>query len=345
MVDLDGEAIPSCPGVSGRLPPEQATTVSVALLARTNMAERELAQENMNAVERGLHVERTFPDRGLERSYLLHVPPSYRADQAVPLVFVFHGGMGTSRKIAKFTGFDAVSRDRGFIVVYPQGVKGHWNDGRRDEVFREQNETIDDVAFIVALLESLKAEFAIDPYAIFATGPSNGGMLSHRLAIEHPQRFAAIASVISSIPEPLADRRPERPVSVLMINGTHDPWLPYDGGPLTIRLSPMFQLRDRGRVISTDATVRFWLTHNGITAESRTTELPDADPDDGCRTERTEWTDIERDLSVVLYKVIGGGHTYPGGLQYMPVSVIGRTSRDFHATEVIWDFFDTHRRK
>jgi len=298
-------------------------------------------------VPRGVRLGRVFPHDGRDRSCLIHVPLSYREGQPVPLVFVFHGGTGTAKMIAQFTGFDELSQRHGFIVVYPQGLNGHWNDGRKEEEFREHNESVDDVGFIIALLESLKAEFAVDPNAVFATGVSNGGMFSHRLGIEHSQQFAAIAPMIGGIPEPIADGKPQQPVSVLLMNGTEDPFVPYGGGPITVRLFPLLRRRrlpDRGRVISTDAAVQFWLRHNGIAAEPRTTKLADTDPNDGCRVERTEWSDAERRVSVVLYKIIGGGHTYPGGSQYLPERVIGRTCGDFQATEAIWAFFAAHRR-
>ena len=326
---------------------ERKPAIASVLCMLLSMAGSEPGYGAAGGVPRGVRLDRLFQHDGRDRPYLIHVPSSYREEQPASLVFVFHGGAGTAKKIAQFTGFDELSQRRGFIVVYPQGLNGHWNDGRKEETFRKHNESVDDVGFVVALLESLKAEYAIDPNAVFATGLSNGGMFSHRLGIEHSQHFAAIAPVIGGIPEPLADREPQQPVSVLIMNGTEDPFVPYNGGPVTVRLFPLLRRRplaDRGRVISTDAAVRFWLRHNGTAGEPKTTRLADADPSDGCHVERAEWTCAGRGVSVVLYKVVGGGHTYPGGSQYLPERVIGKTCGDLRATEVIWEFFAAHRR-
>jgi polyhydroxybutyrate depolymerase len=319
--------------------------VSLALGLLTCLSGPGCASARADDYPPGKRVERTLRHDGRDRTYLIHVPETYEDAEELPLVFVFHGGAGTARKIAQFTGFDALSSEHGFVVVYPQGLDRHWNDGRRSEV---HDSDVDDVGFIVTLLESLERELAIDGSAVFATGLSNGAMFSHRLGIEQSRHFAAIAPVIGGIPEPLADRKPERPVSVLMMNGTDDPLVPYDGGPIVVNLFPGLRRRrprDRGRIIGTDAAVRFWLDRDRIAAEPESETLPDVDPGDGCTAEKTEWNDAERGVSVVLYKINGGGHTYPGGQQYLPQRYIGKTCRDFGATEVIWRFFDTHRRR
>lgn len=245
-----------------------------------------------------------------------------------------------------FSGFNPLSEKHGFIAVYPQAIDRHWNDGRKSEKFLDHDAKINDVAWIETLIANLKGRYAVDARRIYAVGISNGGMFTQRLAIELGRHFAAVASLTAQIPEPLAGAKPATAVSVLLINGTRDPFVPYEGGNVIPQLFPrLAQVRkpvDRGRVISTDRTIAFWIEQNGTHAKGVVTPLLDRDKTDGCTAERIEWRNPKLNLSVVLYKVIGGGHTWPGGQQYLPVRTIGETCRDFNASETIWDFFSRH---
>jgi polyhydroxybutyrate depolymerase len=129
---------------------------------------------------------------------------------------------------------------------------------------------------------------------------------------------------------------PERPVAVLMMNGTEDPLMPYGGGGVA---------GDRGRIIPTDDAVAFWLKADGIAGKPESLSLPDADPGDGCRVHLSVWSGGKEGTVVALYRIDGGGHTWPGGSQYLPKAIIGGTCRDFDATKVIWDFFKAHPRR
>ena len=130
------------------------------------------------------------------------------------------------------------------------------------------------------------------------------------------------------------------------MNGTMDPFVPYEGGEVTPtlfpRLSKMLRKPSRGKVISTDATIEFWLRHNGIDGKGLVTTLPDLDKTDESTAKRTEWTNENTGVSVVLYTILGGGHTWPGAKQYLPVRTIGPTNQDIHASEIIWNFFAQH---
>lgn len=283
-----------------------------------------------------------------KRTYTVHVPEAYREDSPAPLVFVFHGGGGSAGQVARSSGFNKLSEEHGFIAVYPQGVNKHWNDGRDSEKFKDQDAKIDDIAWIEKILATLKQKYAIDADRVYAVGISNGGMFTQRLAIESGRNFAAAASLTAQIPEPLAQATAQSPVSMLMINGTDDPVVPYHGGEVAIHLFPRLEkLRpqpSRGRVISTEDTVRFWMLRNDVGAKETLTELPDTDPGDGATAQRLEWTNHGNNASVVLYKIIGGGHTWPGTQSRLPVRVVGATCQDFNASEAIWAFFAAHPR-
>jgi polyhydroxybutyrate depolymerase len=132
---------------------------------------------------------------------------------------------------------------------------------------------------------------------------------------------------------------PLRAVSVLIINGTDDPLVPWAGGD--VHLGPL----ELGQVLSVADTVKFWVSNNKCASLPLVTQLPDKDPSDGTTVRKETYGGCEDGAEVVLYAVEGGGHTWPGGLQYSPESIIGRTSRDFDASEVIWQFFKEHPTK
>ena len=123
----------------------------------------------------------------------------------------------------------------------------------------------------------------------------------------------------------------------MTINGTEDPLVPYEGGAVRV-----FG-RDRGQIWSTDRTVQFWARINGCGGAPRPAALPDRDPADGTTTLRFDYPGC-RGAAVTLLQVNGGGHTWPGGIQYLPPAMIGRTARDFDASETIWTFFKELRR-
>ncbi|MDI6773301.1 MAG: PHB depolymerase family esterase [bacterium] len=277
---------------------------------------------------------------GLERTYRIHLPSSAGRTGPMPLVLALHGGGGTGLNMEQLTlgGLNRLSETHGFVVVYPDGVDRHWNDGRGVAEYRAHRENVDDVGFISALIEHLAQTQGIDRSRVYATGISNGGLLSMRLAHELSHKIAAIAPVAISITDKIAAMRaPARPIPIVLIPGTHDPLVPWDGGNLGFRGG-----RAVGRVLSVAETVRYWVSHNRCAPTPTVTREPDRDPNDGTRVRRETYGGCSEGAEVVVYVVEGGGHTWPGGLPYLPERVIGRTTRDIYANEVIWDFFRRH---
>ena len=266
------------------------------------------------------------------RSYLIHLPPSHPLMKPVPLLLVFHGGGSQGGGMLKLTGFDQLADREGFIAVYPNGLDRHWNDGRSNDPART-----DDVGFIGALLDKLEREYPIDTMRIFAAGISNGGFFSQYLALKLSSRFAAIASVAATLGQGIAQAAsPGDPISVLMIHGTDDPIVAYDGGPVKGR-------KDYGGVSApVTTTASYWAARNGCNAVPAMSALPDIDPADRSTVTRSDYRECKAGAAVTLYAVKGGGHTWPGGPQYAPALLIGRTNRDFSASRVIWDFFKEH---
>ncbi len=192
------------------------------------------------------------------RHYLLHVPGSIESEKPVPLVLVFHGGGGHDWNMPGFTHFDALADQQSFIVAYPDSTNGNWNDTR--EVSRS-----DDVGFVRALIDELERSYPIDSHRVYATGISNGGFFSNRLACELTDKIAAIASVAATMPEPLVSScKPSRPISVLYMQGTQDPLVPIGGGKIGFRRG-----RSRGTCISLADAEMFWLAHDHISSLSR----------------------------------------------------------------------------
>jgi polyhydroxybutyrate depolymerase len=275
---------------------------------------------------------------GHKRTFIVHAPASVLKQKPASLVFVFHGGGGNGEKTARLTHFDREADRQGFIVVFPDGLYKNWNDGRNADVSREHEEQIDDVGFVVAIIDTLQKVYTIDPRRIYATGISNGAFFSHYLAAHRSDLFAAIAPVSGGIAIPF-DKvfHPLQPVSVLIIQGTDDPLVPYEGGGV---------LRGRrGSLIPTVEAVRKWVMADRCTDSPVVEKLPDRDREDGCTEVRTCWTFCAHGTVVELLRIEGGGHTWPGGAQYLPAWLIGNVCRDFDATEEIWKFFKNHPRR
>ena len=287
--------------------------------------------------------------KGLLRSYLMHLPASYDKSRLWPLVIVLHGGGGEAKTMDPLTDFNALADKQGFVVVYPEaykhlingpGLSQHWNDGRGEAGIRAQAENIDDVAFISALIDHLVQNLSIDEKMVYATGISNGALMSNRLGCELSDKIAAIAPVAGNIPQKTAPIwSPSRAISVLIINGTEDPVMPFKGGDVS------FLSVKTGKVLSVAETVKFWVSKVGCPAVPEIERLPHLNPNDSTSTIAERYTGCRDGSEVVLYKVNGGGHTWPGGLQYMSEKLIGQTSRDFSATETIWQFFKLHPMK
>lgn len=273
--------------------------------------------------------------KGLKRSYHLYVPARYDPKNHTPLVLALHGGGGTGKRMDKFTGLNTLGDHHGFIAIYPNAVEKHWNDGRGLMDYRSQRENIDDVGFISALIDTIASRYTVDRKRIYVTGASNGAMMSFRLACELTDKITAIAPVIGSLGENISKTcAPSRPIPVIIIGGTGDPLVPWNGGHVHL-----FR-RKLGEVLSFADTTRFWVAHNGCSPIPAISWLPDVDPEDGTRIRKKVYSQCNRGVKVVLYEILGGGHTWPGGPQYLPEWIIGINSMDMNAGEVIWEFFE-----
>jgi polyhydroxybutyrate depolymerase len=215
---------------------------------------------------------------------------------------------------------------------------GHqWNDGREVQSLQSQREKVDDVAFVSALLHAIGKEHPIDRARVFATGLSNGALFCHLLAAQRAGLVAAIAPVSGGIAEPWASNfKPSHAVSVFAIHGTKDPLVPFTGGAVDHGFG--------GRVLPTEETLRKWVAQDGCHSIPTTGSVPDLDRNDHCTVQWFRWSGGQHGTEVLLYRVDGGGHTWPGARQYGPVFFVGWTCGDFDATETIWEFFKKYPR-
>jgi polyhydroxybutyrate depolymerase len=266
---------------------------------------------------------------GSMRTFRIHVPPSYDGNAPAPLVLMLHGGGGSGRQFQEASaGMDPIADREGFITLYPDGsgVLRTWNGGGCCG-YAVTND-VDDVGFIAALLDHVEAALCIDRRRVFATGMSNGGIMSHRLACELADRIAAIAPVAGT--DMTASCNPLRRVSVMQLHGSDDGHVPWDGGE---GCGPA-----GGAFTSVPDTMERWRTRNACGAAVS----PYFEQGDGsCEA----FEGCEDGADVVLCSIEGGGHNWPGGAP--PAGLVecpgnGGQSQTFLASEAAWSFFAAH---
>jgi len=253
---------------------------------------------------------------GRPRTYRVHIPPRYDSSKAVPLVIGFHGGGGTSQTAERSLGFNPLSDRHGFLVVYPQGLDNHWNDGRVGARFPTTN-SHDDVAFVRALVDEVCRNWKIDRRRIYSVGNSNGGFFGNRLGWEASDIFAAISAGAGTIGKNVeASFAPKGPVAILEFHGTKDPMVPFEGG----------EVGDRGgTAIGARRMNELWAKANGCPAGPKVEELP------GAKVTRETYSPCRAGADVVFYIVHGGGHGWPR-----------QATAGIDAAEISWEFFASH---
>ena len=273
---------------------------------------------------------------GLERTYLLHLPEKSASINNLPLVVILHGHGGSGKQIMKDSDFNIISDREKFIAVYPDGINKGWIDGRFDPA---DNSKHDDVKFISDLIDTLILQYKIDTTRIFATGMSNGGFFSFHLTYKLSNRFLAIAPVCANIPKAFKNiYKPDYPVSLMLICGTADPLVKYEGGKIGFDFG-----KARGYSLSTDESIEIFLKLNKITGKPKMEEIPNTDDNDNCDATKYTYTGGIDNTDVVLIKIENGGHAWPGGKHRLPKKLVGNACNDFKASEVIWEFFKSRK--
>lgn len=266
----------------------------------------------------------TIKSGGLTRDYRLYIPAMYTGSTAVPLVLNLHGYTSNAAEQEFYGNLRPIADTANFLIVHPNGTIDP--QGNRFWNTFGTGSTVDDVGFLSNLIDSLGAKYNIDPNRIYSTGMSNGGFMSYSLACERSDKIAAIASVTGSMITPKLNAcDPQRPVPVMEIHGTADNTVPYNGSALS-------------GFVPIPTLVAAWVQKNGCNPTPIFTPVPDINTTDGCTAEHYLYTGGEKGSTVEHYKIIGGGHTWPG--QLFPIGV---TNQDINASKEIWRFFSQYR--
>jgi polyhydroxybutyrate depolymerase len=303
-----------------------------------------VAQESSPESSPGLHtgwMMETYESGTYNRTFEYYIPSSYSGSGAVPLLFSFHGLGSTGDQQRDLSAFDALAEQEGFIAVFPDateldpedypeaqlppltGAEIQWNLGGESLQYYAG---IDDVGFVSDMLEWFDNNYNIDESCIYSTGMSDGALFSYLLALNLTDTFAAIAPVCGPMPWGFGNLT-AAPITVIEIHGTADPILAYDGhggsgGNVTY---------------SVNETIAYWLDVDEIPPETEPVETVwGPTEEDSTVVTRYVYSGGTDGTEVILFKVDGGGHTWPGGPQYYPESVIGKVTTHIDGSALIW---------
>lgn len=275
-----------------------------------------LFSKNINAQQT---IDGTLMHDGIQRTYILYVPQAYNASTPTPLVLNFHGYTSNALEQINYGDFRPMADRDGFLMVAPQGTV----DGAGNTHFNVGwgTSTVDDIGFINALLDALSAQYTINQDRIYSTGMSNGGFMSYKLACELSDRIAAIASVTGSMTLGTIDScNPLHPIPILEIHGTSDGTVNYNGSNFATSIPDVLS---------------YWSNYNNTDAVPSVTSIPDTNTTDGSTVEHLIYSNGDNNVKVEHFKVIGGGHTWPG-------TSYGPANQDIDASEEIWEFFSRY---
>ncbi len=269
----------------------------------------------------------TIISGGVKRTYILYVPAIYNASKPTPLIFNFHGLGSSDAQQEVYADFRPIADTADFIEVLPQGLTNNGTGETGWNNFGTVASANADIEFVSNLIDSLKSKYNINTNRIYSTGYSNGGFMSYDLACFLTNRFTAIASVCGSmISSHVSACKPSRQIPIMEIHGTKDPVVSYSG--------------TSGILTSTDidTLVKFWVNINKCTATPVVIALPNTNKSDSCTATQYDYNGSNCN-TVELYKVINGGHSWPGSSTVLPAANYGYTNEDFNASVAIWKFF------
>jgi polyhydroxybutyrate depolymerase len=270
---------------------------------------------------------RTVFSGGADRCYLLYVPTPFDPRTRIPVLFALHGLAGNPQGFRAMTGWEEIADRETFLVVYPQGSSFplRWNTSPAFHI-----EQTDDVQFIADVLEDLPN---VDERRVYVTGFSNGAGMADQIACALAGRIAAVGVVEGKNEDDPSRCLPARPVPVIGFFGTEDPlasaefpqWF-YDA--MNLSSDPQYQVG-----VPVEAWAEAWATRNGCDRSPR--ELPRVGD-----AAVTEYGQCRDGANVLLYRIEGGGHTWPGGTNLLPF--LGEASTLVNASEIMWHFFEDH---
>lgn len=275
---------------------------------------------------------------GVTRDYQIYIPPAFDKARPTPLLIVLHGRTSNAQRMADLTSFNSRADQYGFVVVYPEGIHNQWNYLHGISGFTEQP---NDSEFLLKIVAAVENKYRIDSKRVYVTGISNGGFMTQRLACYAPDKFAAFASVAAggyaAMPVECVN---QGPVNMLYMHGTADKKVPWQGLGVTDG--------DGNQQLVTMSimnSVKFWARRNQCSPAVASKEIPPKGDPPATRVKILSSTDCLENVEVVLYAIIGGGHNWPGAPDIIPPSIAGPVNTDIHASDVIWSFFSTKKRR
>jgi polyhydroxybutyrate depolymerase len=265
----------------------------------------------------------SFVYGGITRTYSFYVPAAYTPGNSVPMVIGLHGTSSSGSQFAQYRDFRPIADTANFIVVNPDGSTmigiRYWNYGS------VMGSTVDDVGFLEALIDTISAHYSINQDRIYCAGMSNGSFMAYCMACQS-NRFRAIAGVTGSMSVSMYNACvPQRPIPTMHIHGTGDSTNPYTGN------STMKAIED---------VTQFWVNQNGCNTTPVITSIPNTNISDGATAERYLYSGGVNGHTVELFKVTGGGHSWPGSPMPSSSEVI---CMDFDASKEIWRFFSQYQ--
>lgn len=278
-----------------------------------------------------------FNFQNRDREYIVFLPTGFSGEQTFPVYIVLHGNISTDKGMMNYCGMNKIADTARFIVVYPQGVSKSWADGRGATDADRLH--VDDVGFISALIDTLTANYHADANRVYAAGISNGGFMVQRLLCELTDKIAAGASIAAEV----VDRSPlffgNCPRPVIIMHGTSDKYVPYSGGAVHGKNGGNGK---DGYCLSADSSFRLWAMRNTCTGDSISENIPDIETRDNCTVIKKTFTNCKGANNVILYEIINGGHSWPGGRSTVVThALLGNTDEDINAGVETWNFFKT----
>jgi len=262
---------------------------------------------------------RTLEFGGQPRTYLVHLPPGIRRRHPVAMVLVLHGATQSPESAERMSGMSRKADAEGFIAVYPRGTGRlpTWNAGGCCGAAMENR--VDDTGFLREMIEALEREYPVDARRVYATGISNGAMMSYRLGCELADKVAGIAPVEGAMD---VECQPSAPVSAIIFHGTADRLVPYDGG------TTPFQMGSKRTDLSVAGAVNFWVKQDTCSPVPRKKTNAEARVD--------VYSRCAAGTAVELYTIEGGRHMWPG---------VPPSGNHVPATDLIWSFFQAHPKR
>lgn len=250
-----------------------------------------------------------------------------KARRNAPAVIVLHFNLGTAASMANLTEVGEFARDHGAWVILPQAADLTWSHAPN-----ELGGGTDDAGYLAALIDYVVQAYDIDSRRVYMTGYSQGGNMTVRMACEYPGKIAAGAVVAATMRKSLARQcNPSVPTPMVFFNGTDDEQVPYGPGiPALLR-----DLLGVGALGAQDAA-KYWAEINGCTGSAERSDQP-SPIDDGTTIQLDRYTNCPANRGAAIYTIIGGGHTWPGVLDFVPVA--GITTQNLRANKAMWEFF------